>query len=118
MKFGEAINVHRGWKLKLTSYLKKPDGSLKADVVSCDDKCEMGQWIHSAEAAKFSSTPEFVTMKTEHARFHKAAGNIIRKVDSGQDITEDLALGSDSEFGVASSTVVAAIMAMMKKMSK
>lgn len=118
MKFGEAINVHRGWKLKLTDYLKKPDGSLKSEVVGCDNKCEMGQWIYSTDAAKYASLPEFVTMKTEHARFHKAAAEIIKKADSGHDTTEDLALGSDSEFGVVSSSVVAAILAMMKKVPK
>ena len=116
MKFGDAINVHRGWKIKLATYIHKPDGSLKADVACCDDKCDMGQWIHGSEARQFSSLEEFITMKAEHARFHREAGRIIREIDSGKSIDEEAVLGAQSEFGKTAAAVVSAIMALKKKM--
>jgi hypothetical protein len=54
--------------------------------------------------------PDFSQLKSEHTRFHRAVGEVIRHADSGRSITEEIALGSKSEFGQASSGVVRAIM--------
>lgn len=115
MDFDDAIKAHSAWKMKLAAYLRKPDGSLKSVDVQVDHKCTLGQWIYG-EGAKFANLPEFAELKKEHARFHKAAAEIIDKADSGADTSEDTALGSKSEFGSASSKVVTAIMSMKKKM--
>ena len=114
MNFDEAITAHSAWKLKLASYLKKPDGTLKAAEVQQDNKCALGQWIHG-EGAKHSHLAEYGTLKSEHERFHKAAAEVIKKADSGQSVTEDVALGSKSDFASASTQVVSAIMAMRRK---
>jgi hypothetical protein len=50
----------------------------------------------------------------EHARFHQAAANIVRKADK-HDVQADMAMGAKSEFGEASALVVMAIMAMKDK---
>ncbi|HTS36262.1 MAG TPA: CZB domain-containing protein [Candidatus Solibacter sp.] len=113
MDFDQAIAAHGAWKHKLSDYLTKHDGSLKASEVGLDSKCPLGQWIHG-EGIKFSKMPEYGTLKTEHARFHKAAAEVIKHADSGKSTTEDMTLGSKSEFGNASSAVVTAIMAMKK----
>ena len=114
MNFDEAITAHSAWKLKLSSYLKKADGSLKVADVEPDHKCPLGQWIHG-EGAKFSTLTEFATLKMEHQRFHKAAAEVIKKADSGQSVAEDVALGAKSEFASASNNVISAIMAMRRK---
>lgn len=114
MDFDEAIKAHSAWKMKLSTYLKKPDGSLKASDIQVDNKCALGQWIHG-EGAKYSSLAEFATLKAEHARFHKAAAQVVQKADSGQDTSEETSLGSKSEFAQASSSVVSAIMAIRRK---
>lgn len=114
MNFDEAIQAHSAWKMKLSNYLRKPDGSLKPAEVSLDNKCALGQWIYG-EGAKFAGIPEYTTLKAEHARFHKAAAAVISKADSGQSTSEDTALGSKSDFAQASSAVVAAIMAIRRK---
>lgn len=114
MDFDEAIKAHSAWKLKLSSYLRKPDGSLKATDVQVDNKCQLGQWIYG-EGAKHSSMAEFTTLKSEHAKFHKAAAEVVKKADSGQDTSEETALGSKSAFSSASSAVVNAVMAMKRK---
>lgn len=114
MDFDEAIKAHSSWKLKLSSYLRKPDGSLKVSEVQVDNKCQLGQWIYG-EGMKYSSLPEYQTLKNEHTKFHKAAANVVMKADSGQNVSEETAIGGTSDFSVASSTVVSAIMSMKRK---
>lgn len=114
MDFDEAIKAHSAWKMKLSSYLKSPDGSLKAEEIQVDNKCALGQWIYG-EGLKWSSLPEYATLKAEHQKFHKAAAEVVRKAHSGASVSEDLALGGKSDFASASSAVVSAIMAMRRK---
>ncbi|MBK9322874.1 MAG: CZB domain-containing protein [Bdellovibrionaceae bacterium] len=114
MDFDEAIKAHSAWKMKLSTYLKKPDGSLKPSEIQVDNKCQLGQWIY-AEGARLSSYPEYATLKSEHARFHKAAAEVVKKADAGQDTSEETALGAKSDFASASSAVVGAIMAIRRK---
>ncbi|MFZ0804445.1 MAG: CZB domain-containing protein [Terriglobales bacterium] len=111
MNFDQAIGAHSEWKHKLSAYLVKHDGSLKVQDISPDNKCPLGQWIHG-EGAKYANMAEYSTLKSEHARFHLATAEVIRKADSGQSVTEETAIGAKSKFAEASSAVVTAIMAM------
>ena len=111
MNFDDAIKAHSDWKMKLSLYVNKPDGSLKAADAEQDNKCALGQWIYG-EGATHSTKPEFTILKTEHNKFHKCAGAVIRKADSGQKVSEEIAIGGKSEFASASSSVVTAIMKM------
>lgn len=111
MDFNKAIEVHTHWKSRLKSYLSKPDKSLNADVVSQDSECDLGKWIHG-EGRAHSGLPEFSILVKDHARFHRAAGEIIRKADIGKDMHEEVMLGSKSEYGVASAAVVMSLMKM------
>ena len=113
MDFDQAIAAHSAWKQKLSEYLRKRDGSLKSAEVALDTKCPLGQWIHG-EGSKYVKLSEFTTLKTEHTRFHKAAADVVRHADSGKSTSEEIALGSKSEFANASSAVVMAIMAVKK----
>ena len=111
MNFDNAINSHAQWKRKLASYLSKPDQSLKASVIGVDNECELGKWLHG-EGGKYSKLPEFSTLMSDHARFHQAAADVVRRADSGQKVSDEVALGSNSKFGAASTAVVKSLMAM------
>ncbi len=114
MNFDEAIVAHSQWKMKLASYVLKPDHSLSASDVGADNKCALGKWLHG-EGKKYSTLPEFPKLVADHAHFHQTASSVIRKADSGQRVTEDIALGAISEFATASSAVVLALMAVKTK---
>ena len=118
MDLDQAVQAHSQWKKKLADYLAKRDGSLIPAELSMDNKCPLGQWIYGEGAAKFSQLPEFPTLKREHTRFHKAVGDVVRNADSGKSITEEIALGSKSEFGAASSAVVTAILNLKARVPK
>ena len=113
MNFDDAIKAHVAWKIKLTTYIKKPDRSLNHEVVCKDDNCDLGKWIHN-EGKAFANLVEYNQLKKEHARFHKAAADIIKKADAGHGLSEEVAVGMKSEYNEASNNVVSAIMQMKK----
>ncbi|MFZ3231586.1 MAG: CZB domain-containing protein [Pseudobdellovibrio sp.] len=113
MDFDSAIKAHTAWKMKLGNYIKKPDGSIKTADVQFDNKCDLGQWIYG-EGSKHSAMAEFSALKAEHAKFHKCAAAIIAQADAGKSVTEDIALGANSEFATASSNVIGLIMKMRR----
>jgi methyl-accepting chemotaxis protein len=109
MDFDQSIEAHVRWKSKLTAYLKHPDHSLDPAATAQDSACDLGKWLHG-EGRRFAQTSEFTRLVSDHARFHRAAGDVIRRADSGQQVSEDLALGGRSEFAQASGAVVASLM--------
>ena len=114
MDFDYAIAAHAEWKRKLAKYLAAPDHSLNADEVSADNRCELGKWL-AGEGKKFSKLAEYASTVSDHGKFHKAAGEIVRRANAGQKVTEDVALGAKSDFATASSSVVRSIMALKAK---
>lgn len=110
MDFQGAINAHVAWKMKLSKYLRSADGSLDPILIERDDGCELGRWMKGEGAVKCGNKAPFVTLLTEHARFHKAAAEIVRKANAGLNVTDETALGGGSPFTKASTAVVAALM--------
>jgi Chemoreceptor zinc-binding domain len=111
MNLDDAISAHANWKMKLAAYISKPDRSLTASTVGASGACELGKWLYG-EGHQYSKLPEFSKLVSDHARFHKAAAAVIEKANAGQGVTEEIALGSKSEFSSASSAVVKSLMAM------
>lgn len=117
MEFAQAVAAHTAWKRKFTKYLGKPDGSIEPLDVSLDKGCPLGQWIYGP-GAKYSYLPEYSVLRSEHARFHRAAADVVLLANSGQSVGERITIGSQSEFTMASSAIVLAIMAMKKSVAK
>ncbi len=114
MDFEVSIKAHKDWKVKLKNYLKKPDGSLKSAEVCLDNKCQLGQWIYGG-GVRWDSLTEYATLKSEHAKFHKCAADIIIKADSKQKMNEEEMLGDNSDFGKISTNVIDAILKIKSK---
>ncbi len=114
MDINAAIQAHVNWKTKLAIYIANPDHSLKVSEVSQHEQCELGRWLNG-EGRKFAALPEFTQLAADHARFHHAAAEIIRKADSGERVQEDIALGARSEYAAASNAVVTSLMKIKSK---
>ena len=82
--------------------------------MSSDKNCDLGKWIFG-EGASFASSAEFQKLQAEHAQFHKYAGQIIRRADRGEKVSEEIALGARSTYAAASANVVSQIVMMKKK---
>jgi hypothetical protein len=66
---------------------------------------------------KYFSTTEYQTPIGEHARFHRAAGDVIDKANSGKELTAELILNFSSEYGIASRNVLKRIMDLKRKVT-
>lgn len=78
LDFRSAIDAHMKWKVRLERCISDNNQEgLKVDVVSRDDQCPLGKWIHGPGGQRFGSVREFQEMKMEHARFHLCAGDVL-----------------------------------------
>jgi len=114
MNFDEAIGAHLAWRLKFSAYLQKPDGSLNPAEVGSEIRCDLGKWI-AGDGLEFFRLPEFRKLKLEHARFHKAAAELVGRANRGEKVAAEVELGARSEFASASTAVVLAIKGMKAK---
>jgi hypothetical protein len=105
MKIDDAIHAHAHWKTLLMAYLKIPDRLFNVIEIEADNRCALGKWLHG-EATKKVPPEDLAALKAAHARFHRAAADVIRKVDAGLVSDPDKLLGLSSEFGKASLAVV------------
>lgn len=77
--FFAAISAHVSWKVRLQNYLEgRSSEEMDPDVVCCDDKCELGKWIHGPGLKHFFSDAAFHELRADHARFHVIAANVVR----------------------------------------
>lgn len=114
MDFEQGVTEHLAWKCRLFEFLARPDGRLKPSEVASDQNCALGKWIYG-EGANYADYPEFATLRTEHAHFHKVVANIVRGALLGLSVRDEAALERETEFGKTSAKVIAALMALKSK---
>jgi len=111
--FEAAIAAHRQWKVKLRQAIAKHE-QLEADTICRDDRCPLGRWIHGPGGQRWGSKPTFTELLGKHAEFHRAAGNVARKINSGDYANAERLIGSGSEFALVS-TEVATLLTRAKR---
>lgn len=114
MELMQAIAAHIKVKKSLSAYVARPDYSLKAGLVGAIDRCELGRWI-IGEGRRYSNVPEFSALVASHARFHRAAADIVSRADSGQALVQETKFESTSEFADSSAAVVRSLMFLYAK---
>jgi methyl-accepting chemotaxis protein len=115
MNFDEAIQAHASWKMKLSSYLRNPDGSLNPDEICKDNQCTLGKWLHG-EGKAYAANTEYGMLKTAHANFHKEAADIVRRATGGQKVSDETVLGAKSKFSDYSAQIVTLLRNLRNKM--
>lgn len=110
MNFDEAIKVHTYWKVTLRWMI---NGHRPVDASEAADfhRCELGHWIDGAGAAH-AALPEFQILTHAHAEFHRIAGAVIHKIQSGLTAEADAMLAPDGAFTLASVRTIDAIRAL------
>jgi methyl-accepting chemotaxis protein len=87
MDFAAAIDAHQQWRRRLLSYVVDSSSeNLDPEVVSCDDRCALGQWIYGACRPAMGSDSRCENLRVSHAHFHRCAGDIIRKKIAGEKV--------------------------------
>ncbi len=78
LDFKSAIDAHMKWKMRLEKCLAgNSEEGLRVELVSRDDQCPLGTWIHGVGGDRFGNLREFQEMKMEHSRFHLCAGDVL-----------------------------------------
>ncbi|MFA6041368.1 MAG: methyl-accepting chemotaxis protein, partial [Methylophilus sp.] len=93
--FADAETAHAKWKMRLVDYINgRSRETLDIHAVSCDDKCELGQWIYN-NATKYSRLSEYQDLKKSHAIFHQSVGDIVEYVQKNDKEAAKKLLGGD-----------------------
>ena len=103
--FDQAIEAHRGWKVKLRKALAGQE-SIDADTACRDDACTLGRWLHGAGGQRWGSRPLFTELIERHAQFHQVAGNVARRAQPGRAVDPEPLIGPGSAFSQVSNDVV------------
>lgn len=109
MDFESAVEAHMKWKARLSNFVSgMSKEQLKSSVVCKDDQCQLGKWIHGP-GSKYSSMKSFGGLKTNHAHFHKAAGDIVAAVEQNNKKLANQLLQDGSEFSKYTNLTVESI---------
>jgi hypothetical protein len=112
LNFISAIEAHQNWKKRLTSVVDGSSGeTLQVEVVSRDDQCLLGKWIHSTGDEKFSSLEQFNQLKKNHAHFHICAGKVLHLAQT-HDKSEAIEELKDGNYAQASQQVIRDLVAV------
>jgi hypothetical protein len=85
LNFKLAIEAHQKWKKRLLDVIEgSSEEALHVDVISRDDQCLLGKWIHGSGSQKFWSSTQFVRLRSNHAQFHACAGNVLHLAQIGK----------------------------------
>ena len=82
--FYSAVEAHIKWNVRLNDYIEgNSSETLDPAIIACDDRCDLGKWIY-ANLDNFKESATFLSMKHDHAEFHKTAAAIVELCHSGQ----------------------------------
>jgi hypothetical protein len=110
----EAIDTHVRWKERLHAFISgTSQEDLKVEVVSRDDLCSLGHWIHGIGGERFGQTPAFSVVKSRHAHFHRCAGEVLAVAQ--QDKARALHMLEEGAYPDASEQVAEAIVSLFEK---
>lgn len=98
--FNSAKKAHIDWKMKLTKYLEKPDGSIDHNIVCRDNACVLGKWIHGDDSVAYRNIAPalFDSLRDSHADFHKCAGDVVLLINQNNSKGAEKLLSSDGKY--------------------
>ena len=84
MDLNHAVLAHQAWKSRLNQYLGgSSQEPLDPIVISKDDQCELGKWIHGEGRKVFHDEPAFQALHECHEHFHRKAGEVVKMAQQG-----------------------------------
>lgn len=78
LNFQKWIEAHRQWRQRLQAYLEgRSQEQLDETAICQDNRCELGQWIHSNGQKYYGDQATFQRLTCDHAAFHRSAGDVV-----------------------------------------
>jgi Chemoreceptor zinc-binding domain len=113
MNLNDALSAHASWKVKFRTAIELKQ-QLEADVISKDNCCDFGKWLHGSAKTAHGHMPEYSTCLQQHAAFHVEAGHIAKAINAGRYDQASAMLAAGKPYDVASSGVGTAIVRLRK----
>jgi hypothetical protein len=83
LNISDAVTAHSAWKERLFHYVNGTSTEkLDENMICRDDACTLGKWIYGDAHSFLSEIPDYHRLKSAHAAFHIAAGDIVRAVNA------------------------------------
>ncbi|MCK6489612.1 MAG: methyl-accepting chemotaxis protein [Planctomycetes bacterium] len=79
-----AKTAHVAWRARIRRAAQGKGVLPPSAVVKCDDRCELGCWLHGPGKADCGSLPVFGTLVARHAEFHRAVGALVELAEAGR----------------------------------
>ena len=103
MDLGSAMEAHARWKVRLRDTLEG-EQALVPEHVACDGGCDLGNWIR--ERGHLDGAEAFVTLRRQHASFHKTVTEILEACRGGRVPERRAVVAISSAISTHSSSVV------------
>lgn len=101
--------AHAEWRFRLADYVEGTSTEkLDPYHVGCDDRCDLGRWIHGQS----SRSAVLVELEEVHAAFHRAAAEVVSLVQSGRKEEARAALGFSGSYRASSGCVTMLVKAL------
>ena len=114
MNIDQEIDNHLQWIETVASLLNnEPLQETEMQELTRHDVCSLGQWMTSADAAKYQSQPVFQALEDVHRQFHQAAGELVAALQKDD---EEAAFAAQQAFIRLSHGVVEQLMALKEAM--
>jgi methyl-accepting chemotaxis protein len=100
---------HHDWVKTFRTSISNKE-KLNVPAISKDNRCELGQWLHSDHVRPHvSHLPRYQDCVTKHAVFHREAGKVAKLINAKKYDDALQALNYPSNFNHASNAVLSAI---------
>ena len=85
LDFVAAIEAHRKWRDRLSSYVSGNSSEVLDQSIICrDDQCALGKWIYGTGMTFTGHLQLFHQLKAKHAQFHISAAQVVELVKHDQ----------------------------------
>ncbi|MFO1349928.1 MAG: CZB domain-containing protein [Gammaproteobacteria bacterium] len=118
LNFRTAIEAHQKWKARLQAVIDENSSeSLSVEVISRDDQCALGKWIHGVGGQRFGHGDLFQKLRKNHAFFHVCAGRVLQLAQAGKK-SDAQAILMSGDYARVSQDVVMDLAHMYKQVSE
>jgi methyl-accepting chemotaxis protein len=116
MNLDNAVVKHGEWKLKLRHAITNKE-TLDAAVISKDNQCELGKWLHGEGKTQCHHLPSYAKVVAAHAAFHKEVGKVANAVNAKKFDEASALMASGSAYAQASTQVGGLIFELKNQMA-
>jgi methyl-accepting chemotaxis protein len=79
-----AKTAHVAWRARIRRAALGKGALPPSTVAKCDDRCELGCWLHGQGRQDCGSLPVFGDLVARHAEFHRAVGALVELAETGR----------------------------------